>query len=169
MVRLIFILPFFIALTGCGIVYGAAGAVALTGYTVYKGGELVVVSATQAVSSGVEGAEAIVFSDGTLKTECPASVKKVYRASEKVLEDLRFTSVRGDYDVLYGTLRARNHRKEKILLELERVDGSTTGFELRIGKRGDIESSQMIYDHIIAMINVMNSLEEAQVNQRSTS
>ena len=148
--------------SGCGIIYGAAGAVALTGYTVYKGGEIIVVSTKEAVTSGFEDAEAVMFADGELKTQCPANVQKVYQATAKVLEDLKFSSIRGDHDALSGTLKARTHDREKIVVKLERVDDGNTSFNLKIGRRGDLKNSEMIYDHTVAMINVLNSLEAAQ-------
>ena len=70
--------------SGCGLVAGAAvgtaEAVSKTGYTVYQGGKLAVVSVSGAVSE--DDAQGVVFTEGRFETEAQAEITPVFKASQ---------------------------------------------------------------------------------------
>ena len=144
--------------SGCSFILGVtAGAVATVGYTVYQGGRLVVVGASEA-ADGV----AYAFSDGALVTVCPAPLELVYNAALVTFHEMKFKNIDGKQDALSAELTAYSVKNERITLELEHHDNKSADFSLQIGEDGDLEKSQVIYERIIQVINDSRAQQEQQ-------
>lgn len=171
-----FALPAFAALAalflnGCGIIMlgtvVTATAVTGTGYVVYKTGEAVVVGtgkaaggvyhAGQKLVSGTgeaagktaEGVQEIVFFNSEMKASCPADVRSTHAAATSALLGLGFSGVHGLSDAASGTLEAMTVDNQKIEIALKYADSQRTAIRIRVGARGDMKASELIYNSIL--------------------
>lgn len=160
--------------TGCGLLLlgtvVTAAAVTGTGYVVYKTGEKVVVTTGKAavgiykvgekvaVTSGnaagsaMGGVQEIVFFNNELKATCPADVRKTHQVASESLTSLGFTNINGRTDAAAGRLEAMTSENHKIEITLKHKNTQQTSIQIKVGVRGNMKTSELIFDHIIARL-----------------
>ena len=148
------ILGMVLVTSGCRVVStGVAltvGTAAVAGYTVYQGGKKAVTSVQKATEKGTRGVGEIIFTHGKFKTQCTYQLEHIYSAGEKVLHDLRFRKIRGNYDALSGKLSAETVEGKELSLKLRLIEENVTEVEIRIGSKGNLKNSEVIYDRILS-------------------
>lgn len=150
------LLGILIVISGCRVVAtGAAltvGTAAVAGYTVYQGGKKAATSVRKATEKGTQGVGEIIFTNGKFKTQCPHSLENIYLAGKKVLHDLRFRKIRGNFDALSGRLSAETFEGKELSLKLRLVENNLTEVEIRVGSKGNLKNSELIYDRILSQL-----------------
>lgn|SRR5262245_15658934 len=149
------------SLAGCGLIAGTAavavGTVGVAGYTVYAVGDAAVtgvgraaVAGGDAVVSGSKSAATVVFRDGEFETDYPAGVEEVWNAANTAFKKASFREIRGDRDALSGELKAETRDGTDIALELKSLEPGRTEMRIRVGVRGDMQTSETIHKLIQA-------------------
>jgi len=148
-------------LSGCQIlmlgVVGVAAAVGLTGYVVYKTGEVAVTGVGKAakatgnaISSGSKSVATVVYADGELKTEFPHDVRTTWSASGYALKKANFADVNGTYDALSGGMTARTQsNKTDVTLKLKSLGPQSTEMTIRVGAKGDLKMAELVHGLIL--------------------
>jgi len=148
-------------LAGCSVVAGTAavavGTAGMAGYTVYAVGDAAVTGvglATRAggnaLASGSKSALTVVFRDGEFETEYPASVPSVWSAAESAFRKAGFQEISGNRDALSGELEAETRDGTDISLELKSLEPERTEIRIRVGVRGDLQTSETVHKLIEA-------------------
>lgn len=148
-----------LALTGCRLIYVPValtlGAVGLTGYTVYKGGEAVVTAVGDA-GSATTGAvkskqQSMVVSRGTLEVKCPYPIARIYPVAEEVFRESGLTGIKGSHDALAGKLTARNSSAELVTVKFELLGDNLTAVAILVGG-GNLKQSEYLHDVIMTKL-----------------
>lgn len=162
-------------LNGCGIImFGAVvttAAVTGTGYVVYKTGEAVVVTTEKAAGSVIKAGgkavsktgdatgkaagsvQEIVFLKNEMKASCHADVRRTHDAATAALLSLGFTGVHGRADAASGRLNAVTVENQEIEIALKYADAQRTSIRIRVGTRGDMKTSELIYNQILSNLS----------------
>ena len=155
-IRLILIVLGAAVITGCRIIAGGAavtvGTVAITGYTVYQGGKLAAVSVQKATERGKKGVGSVVYSGGEFKTVCHYNVDTVAKASYAVFRQMGFRNIKGNFDALSGFLNAETIKGEDISLRLNVIENNMTDIQIKVGIKGNLKNSEIIYDRILSVL-----------------
>ena len=96
-------------------------------------------------AAGVGGA---AFIYGELKTEEKVSFDTAWKATQKALEDLGFTTTSKENGKFWGELIARNDEGKKVTVKLRSPEERRTEIRIRVGFFGDEDSSRRILDEI---------------------
>ena len=148
-------------LGGCGLVAGTAavavGTVGAAGYTVYAVGDAAVTGVGMAAKaggnalvSGSKSAATVVYRDGDFEAEYPAGVEAVWGAARTAFMKASFREIRGDRDALSGELKAATRDGTDITLELKSLETARTSARIRVGVKGDLQTSETIHKLIEA-------------------
>ena len=141
-------------LTSCGLLQFATlatvGTVGGAGYLVYKTGEAAVVTTGKAASGVSQGVQNIVFFNNELKATCPADVRSTQMAASRALAGLGFRGVGGNADASSGSLSALTADQRKIEIKLKVIDARQTSIAIRVGAKGDLKTSDLIYKTTLA-------------------
>jgi hypothetical protein len=164
-------------LAGCQVialgVFTAAGAVGLTGYAVYKTGDVVVTGAGKAVeatgdmlSSGTKSATTVVYSGGVFKTEHTQDVPTLWNASGQALQKARFVNPKGTYDALSGTVTAKTVDGTEILITLKSLTPQSTEMCIRVGLKGDLQKAEVVHGFILRELSESSAPVPASVEEK---
>jgi hypothetical protein len=95
----------------------------------------------------------VVFRDGEFEVEYPADVDTVWKAAGAAFQKANFRKIHGDRDALSGALKAEERDGTDISLELESIDPARTQMRIRVGVRGDLQTSETIHKLIWAELS----------------
>jgi hypothetical protein len=149
------------AFAGCRVVAGTAvlavATAGMAGYTVYAVGDAAVTgvglaakAGGNAVAAGSRSAATVVFRDGAFETEVPASLAEVWSAADTAFRKARFERIRGGRDALSGELEAETRDGTDISLHLKRLEPERTELRIRVGVKGDLQTSETVHELIEA-------------------
>ena len=144
---------------GCRLVVftGAAvvGVVGLAGYTVYKGGEYAVTgvgnlasSSVDAVSNVSKGMGAVVYADGEFRSECAGTMEETWWVADEVFRNAKLQDLSGNFDIRSGELQAKTRDGLDVKLKLKLIDDRHTELRLRVGVKGDLSTSEILFNQI---------------------
>jgi len=111
-------------------------------------GTAVFIQGCVAVAAAGLGAGTVAYVKGDLKALEAANLDKVYKATEKALDELEFSVTKKTKDVLSAVIVARDAANKKITIKLSAVEEDATKISIRVGTFGNETKSRMIYEQI---------------------
>jgi hypothetical protein len=88
------------------------------------------------------------YSLGTLKSVEPASIDKVYDATQKAMEELKLAVLQKNADSMSGEVVVRDVADKKIVISLAATTDGKTSLAIKVGMLGDESKSRLIYEQI---------------------
>jgi hypothetical protein len=129
----------------------------MAGYTVYAVGDAAVTgvglaaqAGGNALAEGSKSAATVVFRDGEFEAEYPASVASVWSAADVAFRKADFEGISGDRDALSGELKAETRDGTDITLKLNSLEPERTEVRIRVGMKGDLQTSETLHKLIQA-------------------
>ena len=124
-----------------------AAAVGITGYVIYKTGDVAVTGvgkAGEAVVSGSKSVATVIYVNGELKVEHPFDLRTVWLASSVALQKARFDGIKGSFDALSGELTAKTREGLDLALKLRVTESRGTEVRVRVGVKGDLKAAELV-------------------------
>jgi len=107
------------------------------------------------VVGAAAGAGAVVYNNGTLKSQEYASYDQGWSAAMAAMNQLGYAVVGQDKKEVLGEITARATGDKKITVKVRKVSGTVTGFEIRVGTWGDKTQSIAILSSIQKHLNAL--------------
>jgi len=120
----------------------------ILGAVLLLSGIAVFIQGCVAVAAAGLGAGTVAYVKGDLKALEAANLDKVYKATEKALDELEFSVTKKTKDVLSAVIVARDAANKKITIKLSAAEEDATKISIRVGTFGNETKSRMIYEQI---------------------
>jgi len=94
------------------------------------------------------GVGTVAYVKGDLEAVEAANLEKVYKATEKALDELELAVTKKSKDAMSAVIIARDAADKKITIKLSAAQEDTTKISIRAGTFGNETKSRMIYEQI---------------------